>query len=198
LAEFFDLFFGVKYGHHRGCFMPSTKPFWIAPGTGRKRFPERLVQAGYELRDRIVWFSSYVLRDASRAPEFIENAIQFLSERKAPGQIELHANPGGLLYARVRALVLREKRQSDKIVYYSASDLDDRFGSTDGDDVDEKIDTARVLSRLAAQLKPQEKELLKLLLMDYDVAEIAKALGISRNAAYKRRRKLILKARALL
>jgi len=178
--------------------MPSSKPFWIAPGTGRKRFPERLVRAGYDLRNRIARFSGYLLRDCSRAPEFIENAIQDLSERKAPGVIELHANPGALLYARVRALILREKRHNDRIVYYSAADLDDRFGSSDDDNVDEKIDTSRVLSRLAAQLKPQEKELLKLLLMDYDVAEIAKALGISRNAAYKRRRKLILKARALL
>lgn len=178
--------------------MPSMKPFWIAPGTGRKRFPERLVKAGYDLKNRVARFTQYLLGDGSRAPEFIENAIEDLSDRKAPGVIELHANPAGLLYARVRALVLREKRQNDKMVYYAASDLDDRFGSSDSDDVDEKIDVARVLSRLAAQLNPQEKELLKLLLMDYDVAEIAKALGITRNAAYKRRRKLILKARALL
>ena len=178
--------------------MPPMKPFWIAPGTGRKRFPDRLVRAGYDLRNRIIRYTGYLLKDGSRAPEFIEKAIQDLSDRKAPGVIEFHANPGGLLFARVRALVLREKRQNDKMLYYSASDLDDRFGSSDGDDVDEKIDAGRVLSRLAAQLNPQEKELLTLLLMDYDVAEIAKALGITRNAAYKRRRKLILKARALL
>ncbi len=177
--------------------MPSMKPFWIAPGTGPKRFPDRLVQAGYELKNRIVRFTSYVLRDASRAPEFIENAIQDLSDRRGPAQIELHASPAGLLYARVRALVLREKRQNDRLVYYSASDLDDRFASSEGD-LNEKIDNRRVLSRLAAQLNPQEKELLKLLLMDYDVAEIAQALGITLNAAYKRRRKLILKARGLI
>jgi len=94
--------------------------------------------------------------------------------------------------------VLREKRRNDKLVYYSASDLDDRFGSSKGDDLNDKIYTDRVLSRLSAQLKPQEKELLKLLLMDYDVAEIAQALGITLNAAYKRRRKLILKARGLI
>ena len=178
--------------------MPSAKPFWIAPGSGGKRFPDRLVQAGYRLKNRILRFTAYLLRDGSRAPELVENAIQDLVDRKTPEEIERHPNPGSLLYGRVRALAIREKRQDDKLVFYSASDFDDRFGSSGDDDLVDHIDTGRIVSDLEARLKPAEKEFLKLLLMDYDIPEIARALGISQNAAYKRNSKLIAKARRLL
>jgi len=177
--------------------MPSKTPFWISPGRGRGAFPDRLVQAGYELKDRIRRFCRELLGHDADAPEFVEKAIERITARRDPGLIEAHPNPGALLFAKVRALILQEMRHNGKFIYYSASDLDDRFGSS-GDDPSEKIDAGRSLSRLEAKLTPDEQELLTLLLMDYDVGAIARALGISRNAAYKRRRKLFLKARKLL
>jgi DNA-directed RNA polymerase specialized sigma24 family protein len=181
-----------------GCGMPSEKPFWIAPGNGKQQFPDRLVQAGYQLKNRIARFTAYLLRDPSRAPELTENAIQDLVERKGAEAIQHHANVRGLLYGRVRALTIQEKRRADRLVYYSASEMDDRFGASHDDDLDEKIDTDRLLSRLEGQLKPNQKEVLKLVLLDYDISEIASALGITENAAYKRYRKLMEKARGLL
>ena len=176
----------------------SEKPFWIAPRNGKRQFPDRLVQAGYQLKDRILRFTAYLLGDASRAPDLTEHAIQDLVDRKGPDAIELHPNPRGLLYGRVRALTIQEKRHADRLVYYSASDLDDRFGASQDEDLVEKIDTDRLLSRLEAQLKPNQKEVLRLVLLDYDISEIARALGITENAAYKRYRKLMEKARGLL
>ena len=181
-----------------GCCMPSEKPFWIAPGNGKRQFPDRLVQAGYELKNRIVRFTTYLLGDSSRAPDLTEDAIEDLTDRKGAEAIDVHPNVRGLLYGRFRALTIQEKRHNDKLIYYNASELDDRFGASRDDDPVEKIDKERTLSRLEAQLKPNEQEFLKLVLMDYDISEIASALGISKNAAYKRYRKLILKARRLL
>src|SRR5207249_1040810 len=123
-----------------GCGMPSEKPFWIAPGNGKQQFPDRLVQAGYQLKNRIVRFTAYLLGDPSRAPELTEDAIQNLVERKGPDAIQLHSNVRGLLYGRVRALTIQEKRRADRLVYYSASELDDRFGASHEEDLVEKID----------------------------------------------------------
>ena len=85
--------------------MPSEKPFWIAPGNGKQQFPDRLVQAGYQLKNRIARFTAYLLRDPSRAPELTEDAIQDLVERKGSEAIQHHANVRGLLYGRVRAFL---------------------------------------------------------------------------------------------
>ena len=178
--------------------MPSEKPFWIAPGNGKQQFPDRLVQAGYKLKNRIIRLTAYLLRDPSRAPELTEEAIEDLVERKGSDAIQFHTNARGLLYGRVRALTIQEKRRADKLVYYSASELDDRFGASHDKDLVEKIDTDRLLSRLETQLKPNQREVLKLVLLDYDISEIATALGITENAAYKRYRKLMEKARGLL
>jgi DNA-directed RNA polymerase specialized sigma24 family protein len=177
--------------------MHSKKHFWIAAGSPRGAFPDRLVQAGHELKDRVRRFATQLLGHDSDAPEFIENAIEHIAGRKDLRLIEAHPNPSGLLYAKVRALILREKRQNARFIYYSASELDDRFGSPD-DELIQKIDAKQSLSRLEAKLGPDERELLTLLLLDHGVPEIARALDISLNAAYKRRRKLFAKARDLL
>jgi DNA-directed RNA polymerase specialized sigma24 family protein len=180
-----------------GCSMPSNKPFWIASGSGQAAFPDRLVRAGYDLKDRVRRFATQLLGHDSDAPELIERAIQHVASRRDPQFIEAHPNPGGLLYTKVRELILREKRQNSRFIYYSASGIDDRFGSS-GDELIQNIDAKRSLSRMEAKLTPDEQELLSLLLLDYNVAEIARTLGISRNAAYKRRRKLFAKAKKLL
>jgi hypothetical protein len=73
-----------------GCGMPTEKPFWIAPGNGKQQFPDRLVQAGYQLKDRIVRFAGYLLRDPSRAPELTEDAIQDLVDRKSFGDVDCY------------------------------------------------------------------------------------------------------------
>ncbi len=170
--------------------MPVDKFFWLAPRREGKQVPETLLRAGYEAGYRIVRLTMHRLKDAAFASEFTEQAMQDVAETTDPSVLASHPNPAFLVYNRVRALVRREQRINSRLEFLESQEMDGRFSSSDCDEFVARIARDEMVAYVSKHLDPEERELLKWILLERSSCEIAKRFGITRNAFYKRRRNL--------
>lgn len=169
--------------------MPIDKFFWLAPRVEGKQVPETLLRAGYEAAYQIRRLMMCRLKDSACACEFTERAIQDVEKKTDPSILASYPNPVCLVHNRVRALVRREQRINSRLEFLGTRDIDLR-SSSDCDDVVDRIARDEMIAYVSKHLDPDERELLKWILLERSSTEIAKRFGITRNAFYKRRRSL--------